>query len=314
MPDADVPKVAVVVLASADAEPLPTIYRDLLPGMKSLGTSVECVFVGDPWVESGKDLESIADPAVPIRVFKSAQSVGATGLLRMALGETRSPLMVVLTADRRVEVSALPDVVRALEKADVVLARRVGRRDSWINRAQERAFHYLVARLTSCRLNDLGSGLRGIRREVFDRIPLYGESYRFFPVLAWRDGYSVKEVDATPHDRPQKTQLHSPTVYLRRILDLFGLYFLVRFTEKPLRFFGLVGSTLAAVGGIVMLALLWQKIAGQGIADRPMLVVGVLLLILGVQVTALGLVGEIIVHTHASRSRRYRIAKPVDES
>jgi hypothetical protein len=309
----EIPQVAVVFLASADAEPFSTLYREFLPAMKALGVSVECVFVGEPWVDRGGDLQAIADPAVPIRVFISSQSVGATGLLRMALGECRSPRLVVLTADRRVEASVLPELVRTLDSADVVMARRVGRRDSWVNRLQERVFHYLIARLTSCRFDDLGSGVRAIRREVFDRIPLYGESYRFFPVLAQRDGYRVREIDAAAHTGDKRAKLHAPTVYLRRILDIFGLYFLVRFTEKPLRFFGLVGSMLAIAGAALMALLFIQRIGGQGIADRPLLLVGVLLLVLGVQVTALGLVGEIIVHTHASRTRRYRLARAADE-
>lgn len=308
-----VPDVAVVILASAGAQRFSTLYRELLPAMKDIGASVECVFVGEPWVERDPELERAADPSVPVRVLVASQSVGATGLLRIALGECRSRYLAVLTADRRVEARALPDLVRALDNADVVLARRVGRRDSLINRVQERLFHYLVARLTSCRFDDLGSGMRAMRRDVFDRVPLYGESYRFLPVLAMRDGYRVTEVDAAPHPADRRTRLHAPTVYLRRLLDVLGLYFLVRFTEKPLRFFGLVGSILALIGAGVLALLLIQRIAGQGIGERPLLLVGVLLLVLGVQVTALGLVGEIIVHTHASRMRRYRLARSADE-
>jgi hypothetical protein len=94
---------------------------------------------------------------------------------------------------------------------------------------------------------------------------------------------------------------------LRRIIDLLGLFFLLRFTEKPLRFFGLLGSLLATVGGGVLAVLLYQRLHGQGIADRPLLLLGVLLLVLGIQAVALGLVGEIIVHLHASGRRGYRL-------
>jgi hypothetical protein len=98
--------------------------------------------------------------------------------------------------------------------------------------------------------------------------------------------------------------------YLRRALDLLGLFFLVRFTQRPLRFFGLVGSLLALAGTVILAVLGVQRIGGQGLADRPLLLVGILLLVLGVQAIALGLVGEIIVHLHAARHRQYRLASP----
>jgi hypothetical protein len=97
------------------------------------------------------------------------------------------------------------------------------------------------------------------------------------------------------------------------VFDLFGLFFLVRFTEKPLRFFGLVGSGVALPGATILGVVLAQRLAGQGIADRPLLLLGVLLLVLGVQAIALGLIGEIIVHVNAPQRPTYRIAASSDD-
>jgi hypothetical protein len=163
--------------------------------------------------------------------------------------------------------------------------------------------------VTGIRLRDIGSGVRAIRREVLEEVPLYGDLYRFLPVLAARDGFRVSEEDSAQHPADARTRVYRPAVYLRRALDLLGLYFLVRFTEKPLRFFGLIGAILGVVGGLVLLIVLLQKIGGQGVADRPLLLLGVLLFVLGVQAVALGLIGEIIVHIHAARYRRYRVAR-----
>jgi hypothetical protein len=102
--------------------------------------------------------------------------------------------------------------------------------------------------------------------------------------------------------------VYAPGVYLRRAIDVLGLFFLLRFTEKPLRFFGLIGSGLAGAGGVLLAYLLVVRLNQQGIGSRPLLLVGVLLVTLGVQAIALGLIGEIVVHLNSTNgSRRYRV-------
>jgi hypothetical protein len=206
----------------------------------------------------------------------------------------------------------LLDVVRALDHADLVVARRWPRRDSWVNRLQARVFHRITAVVSQGGFSDLGSGVRAMRRQVLEEIPVYGESYRFLPIMALRDGFTVREVDCPQHPQDKGLRLYSPGTYLRRALDLLGLYFLVRFTEKPLRFFGLVGGGISLVGASVLVLIVIQRIGGRAAGDRPLLLLGVLLAVLGVQAIALGLIGEIIVHLHAARYRRYRVAPPTD--
>jgi len=144
---------------------------------------------------------------------------------------------------------------------------------------------------------------------------LYGDFFRFLPVLALRDGYSVVEIDAEQHPRDARLRVYSPGTYLRRAIDVFGLFFLSRFTYKPLRFFGLIGTMLGAAGGVILVIVFVQRLAGQGLANRPILLLAVLLFTLGVQAIALGLIGEIIVHFNAPSRRAYRVAgeRPGDE-
>ena len=147
-----------------------------------------------------------------------------------------------------------------------------------------------------------------MRREVLDELPLYGDFYRFLPVLAIREGYRVEEMSCPQHSRDSRTRVYWPGVYLRRMIDLLNLFFLLRFTFKPLRFFGLMGSGLGIVGSGILAVLLLQRLQGQPIANRPMLLLGVLLVTLGLQMFALGLVGEIIVYLQAPYRRSYRLA------
>ena len=145
-----------------------------------------------------------------------------------------------------------------------------------------------------------------MRREVLSEIPLYGDFFRFLPVLAIREGYQVEEIDAPQHASDAKTRVYSPGIYLRRLIDVGGLFFLARFTFKPLRFFGMIGGTLVMFGGLILFVLFLQRLAGEPLAGRPLLLLGVLVFTLGVQSIALGLIGEIIVHFNAPKRSPYR--------
>ena len=150
-------------------------------------------------------------------------------------------------------------------------------------------------------------GVRAISRQGLLDIPLYGYFGRFLPLLAHREGYRVEEVPTPQNVKDLTTRVYRPGVYVRRLVDLLGLFFLLRFIEKPLRFFGLVGSVSVFIGGALGLLLLVQRLGGQGIANRPLLLLAVLLVVLGVQALALGLIGEMIVHLAVPRRRTYHV-------
>ena len=173
--------------------------------------------------------------------------------------------------------------------------------------------HAFIRALVGGSFRDLGSGVRAYRREVLGELPLYGEFSRFLPLFAIREGFRVEEIEVPQHPADQKTRIYSPGIYLRRLLDLLTVFFLIRFREKPIRFFGLLGSGVSLTGLVIMAILGAQRLGGQPLADRPMLLVGVLLFVLGVQGLALGLIGEIIVHAGAKRRTVYRLSPPRSE-
>jgi hypothetical protein len=121
----------------------------------------------------------------------------------------------------------------------------------------------------------------------------------------------VREVDCAQHPRDGQMRVYPLGTYIRRVIDLFGIFFLLRFTYKPLRFFGLFGSGLSLVGGGILILLFVQRLMGRGLADRPLLLLGVLLFTLGFQVVALGLIGELIVHLNAPNKPGYRVRERV---
>lgn len=303
--------ISVIVPVTERPEPLVELYHEYAAPLRELGRPFEFVFAVEPWAyDMSLPLLDLARAGEPIRVLEVGQTTGETTLLRLAVLDSRGSIIVTLPAYRRVEASAIPELIARVEHgADVAVARRWPRRDSWINRLQTRAVHMFIGRLVGRRLNDVACGVRAIRRDVLDRLPLYGDFFRFLPLFALREGYSVEEVPSPQHERDVSVRIYQPGVYLRRLLDLLGLLFLLRFTDKPLRFFGLVGSGLSLAGAAVLLVLFIQRLAGQGIADRPILLLGALLVVVGFQAIALGLIGEIIVYLHAPSRRPYRLAR-----
>jgi hypothetical protein len=302
--------VSVIVPVTERPEPLDELYRELAAPLRAEGREFEFIFVTEPWGRTlATGLATLAAEGEPVRALLTGQVVGETAQIKLGLSQCKGDIVVIHPAYRRVEAGALTTLIARVESgADVATARRWPRQDSWINRAQTRAFHRLIAGLGAGRIEDIGSGVRAARRDVLRAIPLYGDFSRFLPLAALREGYLVEEVSVPQHSRERRTRVYSPGVYLRRLIDVIGLVFLLRFTEKPLRFFGLTGALLTAAGGLILLVLAVQRLGGESLADRPLLLLGLLLLVLGVQSIALGLIGEIIVHLNASQRRTYRIA------
>jgi hypothetical protein len=303
------PDVSVIVPVTERPEPLAELFLEYSEPLADAGLRYEFVFVVEPRNRQRVvPLRKLAERGQAIRVFEVGHTVGESVLLMLGAARSRADTLIVLPAYRRVDASALPELyVKIFEGADLVNCRRNPRRDSWLNRMQTRVLHTLVAGLSSGRVRDVGSGVRAMRREVLSEIPLYGDFFRFLPVLAIREGYQVEEIDAPQHASDAKTRVHSPGIYLRRLIDVFGLFFLARFTYKPLRFFGMIGGTLVVFGGLVLVVLFLQRLAGEPLAGRPLLLLGVLVFTLGVQAIALGLIGEIIVHFNAPRRSPYRV-------
>lgn len=304
--------VSVIVTVVERPEPLDALYREYAAVLASCGRSYEFIFVAHPYFhEMLQPLLALQQQGEPVRTIESPRSIGETALLRMGLADARGGIVITVPAYRQVQPSALRELLAAVESGvDLAVARRWPRLDSKVNRLQNLALHLTAGRLANGKLHDVACGVRAARRDVLLDIPLYGDFARFLPLLAIYNGYNVVEVASEQHPSDLPRRVYGPGVYVRRLIDVLGLYFLLRFTEKPLRFFGLIGSVLAGIGGIALIVMLVQRVLGQPLGDRPLLLLAVLLATLGVQAIALGLVGEMIVHFNASRRRSYRLREP----
>jgi glycosyltransferase involved in cell wall biosynthesis len=308
--DADLISVVIPVVERTDQ--VAAVYAAFANELDARPEDHEFILVFDGRCAPSPELLELIGDTDTVRILQFASEFGETAALRLGVEKSRGDIVLTLPAYFQVRpegISLLLDAVA--HGADMAVANRSPRHDSWLNRMQSRAFHSIVGGVSGQRFHDMACGVRAMRRSVAESLPLYGDLHRFIPALALREGYRVEEVPLPQHPDDTRARIYRPGVYLRRLLDIAAFFFLAKFTEKPLRFFGLIGSMSVAAGGLLSLILLIQRVEGRGIANRPTLLLAVLLVALGVQLIGLGLVGEIIVHLRSPHRRSYRVRERV---
>jgi glycosyltransferase involved in cell wall biosynthesis len=304
----DAELISVVVPVVERTDDLVSVYRAFAGELDRRPEDYEFLFIFDGRFTPPPELVALSRETGRIKLLRFVREFGETAALRLGIERSRGDLVLTLPAYFQVQPEGIPLLLDAVEAgADMAVANRSPRLDSWLNRAQSRLFHSIVGGVSDQRFHDMACGVRLMRRTVAETLPLYGDLHRFIPALALREGFRVQEVSVAQHPSDARTRVYRPGVYFRRLLDIAAFFFLAKFTEKPLRFFGLVGSVFLGAGGVLSLVLLVERVEGQGIANRPALLLAVLLVALGVQLIGLGLVGEIIVHLRAPHRRAYRV-------
>jgi hypothetical protein len=197
-------------------------------------------------------------------------------------------------------------------ETDIICPYRQRRVDPSFNQIQSRLFNSLVRKIERTNLHDLSCTVRICRRKVLELTVLYGNMYRFLPIVAAQIGFKTKEVKCEHFQERGSTGLYSLSEYIVRMIDIFTIYFNTRFTKKPLRFFSSVGLVFVLVGLIITTYLFVQRFfLDIPIGNRPALFVSLLMLIFGVLVSSVGLLGEIIVFTHGRHRKEYTIEKEI---
>ena len=301
--------ISVVIPVSERFDDVKTLYYEYKEAISQFSKNYEFIYVLDGEFHDVQTvLEDLHDDSEPIKIYKLSKWFGEATALSVAFEKSRGNKIVTLPAYYQVESSEIPLLLRGLEEADMVIGWRWPRKDSAFNRIQAKIFNSLFNAITDVDFHNLGCSVRAFSRAVITEIPVYGDQHRFLPVLANRRGFKIKEIKLEQSKNDSYTRIYRPGVYIRRLLDIITVFFLAKFIKKPLRFFGLIGSSTFILGGLVLLYLGVERIfLNVGIADRPLLLLGSLLFVLGVQIFAIGLIGELIIFTHAKDMKEYTI-------
>ena len=311
---APIPDVSVVVPIVERHDDLVKLYHEYAAAIRRSGRSCEFVFVIDG--RQHVAIEALTalkrETGDPITIVVLGRSSGEAAALAVGFRTAKADVIVTLAAYFQVVSSGVSEAIGLVESdtCDLLITRRFPRRDAAINRIQAVMFHFLVRMMTSTRFHDISCGFRVMKKRVAEELALYGDLHRFIPIMAHSLGFTVKEIELQQRSEDTRARFVAPGIYLRRILDILTIFFLVKFTRKPLRFFGLIGSVVFASGfAIAFYLLLYRTLGLGGIAGRPLLLLGALLMVLGVQSFSIGLLGEIIIFTHVRQLREYRVAE-----
>jgi hypothetical protein len=301
-------ELSVIIPITERYDPVKELYHEYKKGIASTGLSYEVIYVLDgshPEVmEALRELRETEQ----ITTVTLAKGFDDATALNAGFGESSGDLILTLPAYQQVESDAIPALVAALQDNDMVLANRSPRKDSRFNRLQSSLYNSIIRSFTDLKISDAGCSARIYKRRVIEDVQIYGDLSTFLPIMAHRQGFRVVEMNTPQSQRDAFQRIYSPGRYVRMLLDLLTIFFLVKFTKKPLRFFGIIGTSLLFLGLLATAYLIIERLLfGVALSDRPVLFLSSLLIVLGVQVIAIGLIGEIIIFTHAKDIKEYKI-------
>jgi glycosyltransferase involved in cell wall biosynthesis len=297
----ETPDISVVVPFYNEARSLPTLLGELAAALEGAGR-YEIILVDDGSTDDYLGAVEALDAGVlgRVKLVVFRRNLGKASALEAGFARARGRVVVTLDADLQDDPAMIPELVRALDEGhDMVIGRKAPRRDPLARRMASALFN-LAARLTSgLRLHDVNSGFKAMRREVVEGMGLYGEMHRFLPMLAaWR-GFRVAERPVTHRPRAHGRSRYGLARSWRGLFDLVTVAFLVRYHKRPMHLLGGVATILLVFGAGISLYLLGWWLAGGSLQERPLLFLGILLILLSGQVFTLGLLGEMITYfTH----------------
>ncbi len=302
-PDLDI---SVVLPVYNEEESIIDMHRELDEVMsvmaKEQGKTYEILFVNDGSSDlTMNKLEEIqqADPNSVIVDFR--RNFGQTAAMAAGFDLARGEIVVTLDADRQNDPRDIPMLIEELEKGyDLVSGWRHQRQDGyWLRLLPSKIANKLISFTTDVKIHDYGCSLKAFRWDLVKQLSMYGEMHRFIPALASWVGVRISEVKVNHRAREAGTSKYGISRTFRVILDLVTVKFLIKYSSRPIHFFGSIGLISTAMGLLLGLVLTFQKLfLDMGLSDRPMLLLAVLLIFIGLQFVTVGLVAEMVTRTY----------------
>ncbi|MFO8133311.1 MAG: glycosyltransferase family 2 protein [Thermoplasmatota archaeon] len=295
---------SVVIPVYNEARNIRPLYRAIVEAMDDMG-DYEILFVDDGSTdETMEEIRALHDQDERVRCISFRRNFGKTPALMAGFAHASGDVVITMDGDLQNDPRDIPDMVAMLDEYDVVSGWRHERRDGWLSKKLPSRISNAISRwLTGLELHDFNCGLKAYRREALDDLVLYGEMHRYIPaVLAWK-GYRVGELKIRHHAREHGTSKYGAKRLLRGFFDLVNFKFWADYSTRPLHFFGGIGSLLFGAGFAINLYLLLLKLLyGEELSERPLLLLGILLMIMGLQIVFFGFLAEIMIREYYTLS------------
>jgi dolichol-phosphate mannosyltransferase len=307
--------ISVVIPVRNEERSVALLLDELGSALDGHGMPWEAVFVDDGSTDGTfSALTRLHAAADNVRVVRLRRNFGKAAALQAGFEACEGDVVVTIDGDLQDDPAEIPRLLAKLDEGfDLVSGWKVKRRDPLSRRIPSKLFNWVSGRVSGLRLHDLNCGLKAYRAEVVRGLRIYGELHRFVPVLAHYRGFRVAELPVNHRPREHGRSRYGMERYVRGFLDLLTVTFMGRYRQRPLHLFGGLGLGLSLLGGIVLTYLTVLKLAGNAIGHRPLLTLGVLLVVVGLQFLSLGLLSELITSHHEERSGDRAADLHVDE-
>ena len=302
--------VSVIVPVKDEAATVAELAARIAAVLDRLGRSFEIVFVDDGSRDDTSARARAAHAADRrVKLVRLRRNFGKAAALCAGFDHSSGEIVVTMDGDLQDVPEEIPRFLAELEGKgiDLVSGWKRNRRDPASKRWPSRLFNWVTRRLARVDLHDFNCGFKAYRREVLAEVAVYGELHRYIPVLASRRGFAVGEIEVQHEPRLHGRSKYGWDRFYKGLLDLITVLFITKYTRRPLHLFGAFGL-LFLVSGLainVYLAVLW--LGGEFLSNRPLLLLGVLLMLLGIQVLTTGLIGEMITFKNFIRSDSYSV-------
>ncbi len=298
--------VSVVIPLYNEEENVEILNERLGAAMKGLGSDYEIVYVDDGSTDGTLGLlEALQKRDENIVVLSLRRNFGQTAAFAAGFDFARGDVVVTMDGDLQNDPADIPRLLELTKDYDLVSGWRRKRQDTFSRTFPSKVANWLISKVTGVRLHDYGCSLKAYRREVVKNLKLYGEMHRFIPAVASWYGVRIAEIETTHHPRLRGKSKYGISRTMKVLLDLVTVKFLQSFSTKPIQFFGPLGLFFGLAGLAISLYLTAAKLfKGIDIGGRPLLLLGALLIIVGIQFIGMGLLGEMIVRVYHESQKK----------
>ena len=295
--------VSIVVPLLNECETLAALHAETAAALAAADFDWELIFVDDGSTDgSYRELVRLHAAYTNVRVVRLRRNFGKAAALAAGFDVAAGEIVVTMDADLQDDPREIERLIEKLDEGyDLVTGWKRNRQDPLSRRLVSHLYNGATRLTTGVRLHDMNCGLKAYRAEVLEHVQVYGERHRFMPVLAHHHGFAVTEIAVNHRARTNGHSRFGIERYLRSPFDLLTMVFIGRYRYRPLHLFGGVGLALGIVGGVILLYLTAVKVGGEGIGGRPLLMLGVLLVVVGIQFLSLGLIGEMLTSQHEEK-------------
>jgi len=297
---------SIVIPVYNEEENIAPLYEKIASVMKNMG-EYEIIFIDDGSTDGTfKKIKKLNEKDGAVRCIRFRRNFGKTAALTAGFERAEGDVIITMDGDMQNDPEDIPSLVKMLEKYDAVSGWRYSRKDPWLRKKLPSRISNAISRwITGLNLHDFNCALKAYKKEALKDIELYGDMHRYIPaVLAWK-GYKVGEIKVRHHERKHGKSKYGARRFLRGFFDLVNFKFWADYSTRPLHFFGGIGSALLASGFFIDLYLVLLKIFyGETLSNRPLLLLGILLMILGLQIVFFGFLAEIMIRQYYTFSNK----------